>query len=164
MHCRDSYSIPGLCFSPRLLCPKATFQHWKCVQQLMSLSSLPRPHCSRERPRVTVAPPGPPHIPSVPGNSPPSHSHTRLCCLSWSQWWLEFSRDQWSRPEVGEWKCLAETGQESGQKLLSSLENRGQAKESEFQLLPIEMISLLSKGLSTKISQASRSIYKLIIN
>ena len=63
---------------------------------------------------------------------------------------------------MGEWKCLAETGQESGQKLLSSLENRGQAKESEFQLLPIEMISLLSKGLSTKISQASRSIYKLI--
>ena len=39
--------------------------------------------------------------------------------------------------------------------LLSTLENRGQAEESEFQLLPVEMISLLSKGLSTKISQAS---------
>lgn len=121
--------VPSLDYSALFIYPKGAFQHWKFVQQLI-LFSLPSTPWSRRRPRVTITPQGPHISPASMGTLlPVIHIHSTVLPFPVPAV-AEFSRDGWCRPEVGKWKCLVETEQES--ESTPSLLRTGQAAEVNF--------------------------------
>lgn len=98
-----------------LCSPEGPFWHWKYVQQLMSLFSLPDTHCSMSRLKVTPNPQGL-RISPVSMRTVLSDVHTQscaACCLSRSPVSPEFSRDTGCTLQEGIWKCLGEVRQGS---------------------------------------------------
>lgn len=167
VHYGESCSIPGLCSFPGssapCVCLKGLFStgspssSW-CLFLSPALPALGRDPGSEQFPRALTYPQRPWELSSQ------SFTHTLLGCLSWSQWWPEFSRDGWSGSEVG-WKCLDETEQKS-RSTPSSLENRGQTMESEIQL-PWEVLPSWASAdapIATQPRLEKRVIYKVAMS